>query len=113
MKEKDLKVSILYDFYAPLFSQKKKEVFEMYYFDDLSLAEISEHTGSTRQGVRELLVRMSSELNSYEEALGLWSAEKNREKERGELLRVAQTIKEVFPKEAEVLFLLSGQKGES
>ena len=72
MKEKDLKGLVLYDLYAPLLSEKKREVFEMYYWDDLSLAEISEHTGTSRQGVRELIVRTVAELSEYEAALGLF-----------------------------------------
>jgi len=112
MKEKDLKVTLLYDFYAPLFSEKKREAFEMYYFEDLSLAEISEHTGKTRQGARELIARTGDELREYERALGLFEKEREREESSRRLLEIAEKIEEAFPKEAMILRNISGQKGE-
>ncbi len=71
MFEKDLSLSLLYDLYAPLLSDKKREAFEAYFLSDLSLAEISEETGTSRQAVRDLISRCRSELLSYEEKLGL------------------------------------------
>ncbi len=105
MKEKDLKGLVLYDLYAPLLSEKKREVFEMYYFDDLSLAEISEHTGTSRQGVRELIVRTVAELSEYEASLGL--LEKDRK-----LSEIADIIEKDYPSEAEVLRSITAVKGE-
>ena len=69
MKEKDFSVCLLYDIYAPLISEKKRTVFELSYWQDLSLSEIAEHTGTTRQGVRELLKRTCDELEEFENAL--------------------------------------------
>lgn len=69
MKEKDFSVCLLYDIYAPLISEKKRTVFELSYWQDLSLSEIAEHTGTTRQGVRELLKRTCDELEEFESAL--------------------------------------------
>lgn len=71
MKEKDLSLCLLYDIYAPLLSEKKRTVFELSYWQDLSLSEIAEHTGTTRQGVRELLRRTCDELLEFENSLGL------------------------------------------
>lgn len=112
MKEKDLKVTLLYDFYAPLFSEKKREVFEMYYFDDLSLAEISEHTGKTRQGARELIARAGDELREFEESLGLFEKEQKRLEDSKRILEIAEKIEKLFPEEASALRDISGQKGE-
>ncbi|MBE6650290.1 MAG: DNA-binding protein [Ruminococcaceae bacterium] len=69
MKERDFTVCLLYDVYAPLISEKKRTVFELSYWQDLSLSEIAEHTGTTRQGVRELLKRTCDELEELENAL--------------------------------------------
>jgi len=71
MFEKDLTVTLLYDLYAPMLSEKKKEVFEAYYQSDLSLAEIAEETGTSRQAVRDLIGRTKAELIRYEEKIGL------------------------------------------
>lgn len=76
MFEKDLSLSLLYDLYAPLLSEKKREVFEGYYLSDLSLAEIAQETGTSRQAVRELIRRTSDELCELEKALGLLAKRK-------------------------------------
>lgn len=72
MFEKDLKLIALFDLYAGLLSEKKREAFEAYYAEDLSLSEIAESTGTSRQAVRDLLRRTSDELKTYEEKLGLF-----------------------------------------
>ena len=54
-----------------LLSEKKRTVFELSYWQDLSLSEIAEHTGTTRQGVRELIRRTCDELEELESALHL------------------------------------------
>ncbi len=76
MFEKDLSLSLLYDLYAPLLSEKKREAFEGYYLSDLSLSEIAAETGTSRQAVRDLISRTSSELLQFEEKLGLLAKRK-------------------------------------
>lgn len=76
MFEKDLSLSLLYDLYAPLLSEKKREAFEGYYLSDLSLSEIAAETGTSRQAVRDLIARTSSELVQLEESLGLLAKRK-------------------------------------
>lgn len=71
MFEKDLSLSLLYDIYSPLLSEKKREAFEGYYLSDLSLSEIAQDTGTSRQAVRDLVSRTCAELREYEEKLGL------------------------------------------
>ncbi len=76
MFEKKLFLNELFDLYAPLLSERKQDVFSLYYGEDLSLSEISQQTGISRQGVRDLLERTAAELERYEKALGL--AEKKK-----------------------------------
>ena len=71
VKEKDFSVCLLYDIYAPLISEKKRTVFELSFWEDMSLSEIAEHTGTTRQGVRELIKRTLDELEHYERLMHL------------------------------------------
>lgn len=70
--DKNIEISLLYDFYGQLLSTKQREAVSLYYNDDLSLSEVSEVMGITRQGVRDLVKRSESELYEYEEKLGLF-----------------------------------------
>lgn len=67
---KDLYICALLDFYGPFLSEKQRVVAEYYYNDDLSLGEISENEGITRQGVRDLIKRAEVQLKKYEEECG-------------------------------------------
>ncbi len=71
MFEKDLEISFLLDFYGDVLSERKRTVLDYYYNDDLSLSEIAEEIGISRQGVRELIKKAEEELHFYEEKLGL------------------------------------------
>ncbi|MBQ2688413.1 MAG: YlxM family DNA-binding protein [Clostridia bacterium] len=71
--EKSIEISLLYDFYGELLSEKKREAASLYFNEDLSLSEISEHIGITRQGVSDLIRRSESELYEFEDKLGLYS----------------------------------------
>ncbi|NLM55852.1 MAG: DNA-binding protein [Clostridiales bacterium] len=68
--EKDLSISDLLDHYGAILSERRRYVLELYYNDDLSLAEIAENTGISRQGVRDLIKKGEAELYRCEEALG-------------------------------------------
>ena len=68
---KDLNISILLDFYGDLLTEKQRDYFDLYYNEDLSLAEIAEQFGISRQGVRDNLMRAESALQEYEEKTGL------------------------------------------
>ena len=70
---KDLNISVLLDFYGQMLTDKQREVVELYYNEDLSLAEIAEHSGITRQGVRDSIKRAENQLQDCEAKLGLWA----------------------------------------
>lgn len=65
--------SILYDFYGELLSDHKKQIFEDYVLNDLSLSEIAAEKGISRQGVYDIVKRCTLELKEYEEKLSLVS----------------------------------------
>jgi uncharacterized protein len=71
MYEKDLSVSLLMDFYGEVLTEKQREVINLYYDEDLSLAEIAEEAKITRQGVRDSIKRGEATLRDMEEKLGL------------------------------------------
>lgn len=68
---KNLDVIILFDIYGEMLTQKQQDFISYYYNDDLSLAEIAENEGITRQGVRDAIKRAEAQLFSFEEHLGL------------------------------------------
>ena len=68
---KNLESSYLLDFYGSLLGEKQRRLFSRYYDDDLSLAEIAELEGMTRQGVRDAVKRAETQLLEMEAKLGL------------------------------------------
>jgi len=71
MKSDTFYMSMLFDFYGELLTDKQKEFFDLYYNEDLSLTEIAEHAGISRQGVRDAIVRSEAILRDVEERCGL------------------------------------------
>ncbi len=71
MFEKNLEIGYLLDFYGDILPERRRDIMELYYNDDLSLSEIAEQLGITRQGVRECIKKTETELFFYEEKLGL------------------------------------------
>lgn len=68
---KILEQALLYDFYGELLTAHQKEVYEQFIVDDLSLAEIAESAGISRQGVHDLVRRCQRALEGYEAKLHL------------------------------------------
>ncbi len=68
--EKNLYVSALLDVYGEFLSEKQRSLVELYYNDDLSLGEIAENEGITRQGVRDIVKRAEQQLYRFEEECG-------------------------------------------
>ncbi|MGI6182294.1 MAG: YlxM family DNA-binding protein [Agathobaculum sp.] len=71
MKSTPLEMSLLFDFYGETLTEKQRELFDLYYNEDLSLSEIAEHAGITRQGVRDSIKRAEHALHEMEQKLGL------------------------------------------
>jgi len=70
LKEK-IELSILFDFYGELLKNHNKVIFEDYILNDLSLSEIAEEQGISRQGVHDIVKRCSKQLKEYEDKLSL------------------------------------------
>ncbi|MCI8553916.1 MAG: YlxM family DNA-binding protein [Clostridiales bacterium] len=68
---KNMDIALLFDFYGDMLTDKQRGVVELYYNDDLSLSEIAENEGITRQGVRDSIKRAEAQLLEMEERLGL------------------------------------------
>lgn len=68
---KNLEVACLLDFYGDLLTEKQRKAVEYYYNDDLSLSEIADNLGISRQGIRDSIKRAEGILFNMEEILGL------------------------------------------
>lgn len=94
MFKKIVEVGILFDFYGKLLSENQYTVVELYYIHDLSLSEIGEEIGITRQGVYDTLKRAENNLYDYEENLGLVERFKNVSNEVNSILKYVKLIVE-------------------
>jgi len=66
-----LEQTLLYDFYGELLTKHQKEIYEQFVLEDLSLSEIAENAGISRQGVHDLIKRCNKTLEGYEAKLHL------------------------------------------
>ena len=71
MKNQTYRMTMLFDFYGELLTDRQKEFFDLYYNEDLSLAEIAENAGISRQGVRDFIVRAEGIMPEVEDKTGL------------------------------------------
>ena len=69
--EKIVEQTLLYDFYGELLTDHQKEIYEDAVFNDLSLSEIADEQGISRQGVHDLIKRCDRTLGGYEKKLQL------------------------------------------
>jgi uncharacterized protein len=76
--EKTIRMNYLYDFYQALLTSKQNQYMRMYYLDDWSLGEISEHFDVSRQAVYDNIKRTEALLEEYEEKLQLFSRYEKR-----------------------------------
>jgi len=95
MKNQAYRMSMLFDFYGDLLTDRQKEFYDLYYNEDLSLSEIAENYGISRQGVRDVIVRAEAYLEELEEKTGLiarFHAMQDQLKELSGLIEKAQGL---------------------
>ena len=69
--DKEIYLSGLYDYYGELLTDKQKNYFESYYFNNLSLAEIAENCNTSRNSIHKQIKDTENKLLYYEDKLGL------------------------------------------
>ncbi|MBQ8350853.1 MAG: DNA-binding protein [Clostridia bacterium] len=94
MFEKDMTVGLLLDFYGDVLSEHTRSLLYMYYGEDLSLSEIAESAGISRQGVRHAIKKGEEELRFLEKQLGLAAQFDALKDTAGKLRALAACIKE-------------------
>lgn len=70
MQDRTLEMTLLFDFYGELLTDRQKSCFTLYHDEDLSLGEIAELMEISRQGVHDLLIRAESTLTEAEKKIG-------------------------------------------
>jgi len=73
MLEQLNRINVLYDIYSPLLTGRQQEVLKLYFSDNLSLGEIAQEYGISRQAVHDLIRRALSSIEAFEKKLGLYS----------------------------------------
>ena len=77
MLEESLEISVLFDFYGPLLTERQQTFVDLYFNENLSLSEIADEFGVTRQAVSDGIRKSEKALHRYEEKLGLVQRWKN------------------------------------
>ena len=93
MFEKNLKFAYLLDFYGSVLDEHTEAVMKAYYDDDLSLAEVAEGVGISRQGVRHVIKRGEEQLEFFEERLGLMKKDNALTNALEELSEIASALR--------------------
>ena len=92
--DKKIEISMLWQIYGALLTEKQKEYIDYYYNEDLSLAEIAQNDGITRQGVRDIIKKGEKKLFEYEEKLLFMKKTMNQEKQIENILAQLNKIHE-------------------
>lgn len=104
---KNLNISNLLDFYGEILSEKQREAIEFYYNDDLSLSEIAQNQGITKQGVRDIIKRAENQLTFMEEKLNLFNKFQSMTNSLELIVNVASQIRDLEPENKHIQDLLS------
>lgn len=106
-----VRISILLDFYGQLLTDKQRDIMDLYYNDDLSLAEISEITNTSRQAIFDILKRCQKLLLDYETALKLQEKNENMVSLKNNILDKLNKL-QVNSKDGKNLQLINDIKNE-
>ncbi len=88
--EQRMRLGRLFDIYGGLLTEKQRLCLSLYFYDDLSLSEISAELGVSRQAVHDLLKRVEQILERYEKTLGVFAKEETLQQELRQALNLLQ-----------------------
>ena len=88
-----LEMTLLFDYYGSMLTDKQRECFDMRYNQDLSLGEIADELEVSRQNVHELITRSAQKLRKYEAALGSMKRAEETAKQLKHALSLMESIR--------------------
>ena len=106
MFTKDMNIGFLLDFYGDVLKDRRRDALDFYYNNDMSLSEIAEEMGISRQGVRDLIKKAEEELFFYEEKLGLAQKFESAQKHAERALSLCESGADTAEIENEIRLLL-------
>ena len=95
MFEKNMKIAYLLDFYADVLDEHTRDIMKAYYNDDLSLAEIAEDEGISRQGIRHVVKKGEEQLDFFESKLGIAKKHRELSSQKDDLLCVISKLESI------------------
>ena len=109
MRSDALTMTLLYDYYGELLTEKQRGLFDLYYNQDYSLSEIASAAGISRQGVHDTLARAEELLEGYEAALGCIARDRRLESALDTITQNAQALASVPGAAPQVGAILRGK----
>ncbi len=103
--EKIVEQGLLYDFYGELLTEHQKQIYEAAVYDDMSLTEIADEHGISKQGVHDLIKRCTRTLQEYEDKLHMirrFDAIKKKAEELKSISSEAEDISQLREKTASI-----------
>lgn len=95
MKKQAYPMTLLFDFYGEVLTDRQKEFYDLYYNEDLSLSEIAENYNLSRQGVRDAIVRAETTMTELEEKTGIIKRFQEQKRQFTQLSELAQAARDV------------------
>lgn len=95
MKNQAYRMTMLFDFYGEVLTERQQEFYDLYYNADLSLSEIAQNSGISRQGVRDVIVRAENILVELEDKTGIIARFHKNRLELEKLEKSAQTLSDL------------------
>ena len=103
MLDRMIRMALLLDFYGALLTPKQRLSAELYYHQDMSLAEIARYLNISRQAVHDLIHRAQALLEDYERRLGLIEQSQSRREAVNRILVLLEDLEENHPGAADDL----------
>lgn len=101
--EDRFEISMLLDYYSSLLTEKQLNIMNLYYNEDLSLAEIADLNNTSRQATFDLIKRCSKQLSAYEEKLKLLDKYRQRVILKEEILGKLSTDKNLTKEQIDLI----------
>jgi len=95
VSDKTYEMTMLFDFFGELLTEKQREYFDLYYNEDLSLSEIAENAGISRQGVRDFICRAEDALVQTEQKTGIIQKHLYTQAELSDILDYVSEIRKI------------------